>query len=91
MGRKIVNYIFVKFNLKKVNTVRVPTSVSLSLTVRKFFCLLAGVESHVHVLLPGPGTRYPVGGQRLAAQGRHRVSGVRGTVRRRRRRKRRRR
>lgn len=48
----------------------------------------AGVESHVHVLLPGPGTRHPIGGQRLAAQGRHRMSSVRGTVRQRRRRRR---
>jgi len=39
------------------------------------------------VLLPGPGTGHPAGGQRLAAQGRHRVSGVRGAVRRRRRRR----
>lgn len=36
------------------------------------------------MLLPGPGTGHPAGGQRLAAQGRHRVSGVRGAVRRRR-------
>jgi len=35
------------------------------------------------VLLPGPGIGHPAGGQRLAAQGRHRVSGVRGAVRRR--------
>jgi len=35
------------------------------------------------VLLPGPGIGHPAGVQRLAAQGRHRVSGVRGAVRRR--------
>lgn len=43
-----------------------------------------GVKPHVHVLLPGPGTGHPAGGQQLAAQGRHRVSGVRGAMRRRR-------
>jgi len=44
---------------------------------------ITGVQSHVHVLLPGPGIGHPAGSQRLAAQGRHRVSGVRGVVRRR--------
>lgn len=43
---------------------------------------VAGVQPHVHVLFPGPGTGHPAGGQRLAAQGRDRVSGLRGAVRR---------
>lgn len=51
-------------------------------------CFATGVQPHVHVLFPGPGTGHPAGGQRLAAQGRHRVSRVRGPVRRLRRRRR---
>jgi len=47
------------------------------------YLFIAGVQPHVHVLLPGPGIGHPAGGQRLAAQGRHRVSCVRGVVRRR--------
>lgn len=47
------------------------------------FMYTTGVQPHVHVLLPGPGIGHPASSQRLATQGRHCVSGVRGVVRRR--------